>query len=189
MFTKIRKTQQSMGRWARLASLLAAAAASVTLAAPTPARADNPHVVAFVGGSLWDSNRSNVQSFRTPLGISTGTEAPGPRTDGMFSTMAKKGCIAVHSTPTSFTASIQWTTLVARTHPFQACPVTGEWHRGDGVKIKHFTDLGQKICLHPTTGGTYPGSDNRASTVWYSDGKGWFWSGGTSMTNWNTVCR
>jgi hypothetical protein len=124
--------------------------------------------------------------FSTPLGVMFGTDAPGP----VPSTGVKplvSGCIAVSSTPVSFTSSIgpSWTTLDIRTHPFQSCPVTGAFHTGSAFHVDHSTAIGQKIALHPSLCGNV---GSPASSVWYHTTHGWSWSGGTSDPVWNTSC-
>jgi hypothetical protein len=127
--------------------------------------------------------------FETPLGTLSANEAPGPPiAQGIlgFEPLRASRCLAVHSNPTSFTTSTSWETLVARTHQFQSCPITTEFHNGDAFKIDRVTSLGQKICIRPY----HPELDNRASTVWYHAKKtGWVWSGGTSRLDWNTTCK
>lgn len=91
-------------------------------------------------------------------------------------------CANPGSQATSFTTSIpsNWTTLDARSGPFQGCSVTGTWHTGDAFHVGRITYSGQKICRGRL--------DGRASTVWYHTPRGWSWSGGTSDPVWNTSC-
>lgn len=110
-----------------------------------------------------------------------GLDVPGPPLM-MSINQASSRCLSVASYPTSFTSSTSWTTLVARTNPFQSCSVTTEYHNGDAFKVNRQTDLGQKICLHPSL------HSGPASTVWYHTDRGWIWSGGTSRIVWNTTC-
>jgi hypothetical protein len=72
-----------------------------------------------------------------------------------------------------------WSQLVSRSGPCRAATSVGVHTTGQVWTVTRETS-GEFICKGRSFG--------YGSTIWYSDGRGWSWSGGTSDPRWNKSC-